>query len=1266
MFLAVIMIFISVPIMAIADETALFDTYPSEYTYPMEAFDINAFESYDSEEPFIEIIFEHSESEMFPFFFEILEYSDGVVTLSAATNVTGINVDDITITLSDESHPNFGETINILGEVFDIDVETSYSLFVANIEDDMSITYHGDFMATFSTFNGQTFLSVRVSNMMRIENDVFVEALNLEGIEPLNSAFFVRFNGNGHTSGTAPASITRMAGSIITLPQPGTLRRSGHIFIGWNTLASGTGVRHAAGGNFQFPNRDTELFAHWVQELRVTSPGTENEEVPFQNLILRWTAVANGTSYTRSLRNLNTNNLLFTNVTTPATSYTVLQSSLVRGHRYRVAISASFAGNTWWAERHFSVAPINVTSVSISPTSATMNVNDTRSFSATVNPSNATNVGVTWSSNNTSVATVNAAGTVTARAAGTATITVSSNSNSNIRASANVTVQAAPTLTVSPTTWSHTAPGSSQNFTITTNQSSWSVGSLPNWLSHTRSGNTLTLSSTENPGAQSRSATVTVSAGGLSRQISVSQSARLTTNAPAQRSVSGTPTATSLSVNSTTAPNGWTTQYRIRTAPSGTWGGWQNSSTFTGLNAGTNYHVQARFTANNTNTHAHSNESQASANIQTARHTTNAPAQRTVSGTPTATSLAVNSTTAPNGWTTQYRIRTAPSGTWGSWQNSNTFTGLLAGTDYQVQARFTANNTNTHVHSNESTVSSNIRTAVAFVAVTGINNVPTTSTAGSFITLSGTVAPTNATNQTITWSVQNAGTTGATITNVNRLNTPSAGTVTVRATIINGAGPTSNFTRDFNVTVGSPQMVNITFDAGNSLLRNRNGQWVSSMTIQAPVGSLIGDLLPELHSGNSDPLGWSRDRQVIPGDIVESFGHGLSEELMFGDEDSFAEAYTEGIEPFNWLVNPGEAITGPGTFHAHVRLVRLVFSSNAPNASYHSISMSRPARSTIGTFLPPAPRREGYSFVGWSTTPSHITGEGFNAGSAVPEQNTTFFALWEPLPDPTAGITVTVYSPAGLPLQGALVQFVECISNGRGERSYGYITDANGRAFFPNAPSGDYGINVTHRDFISTHDSTSRRINRSGANQIQTESFTMTRRASDFRRMDWGPVLEDMRTPTNPRYRITSVYGYRSWANRSLRFHSGIDINEPVDNRGEGRILLSPFNGRVVQESFDASRGNFIVLEYEDDISGTFFYVRYLHMQRRSHLNGGNTVNTGMPVGFLGNTGDSGAAHLHLDVHHGASANTHDSNSIDPRAFFPENFATPFNGITMR
>ena len=69
-------------------------------------------------------------------------------------------------------------------------------------------------------------------------------------------------------------------------------------------------------------------------------------------------------------------------------------------------------------------ATVSVTGVTLNKTSTSLYVGDTETLTATVAPDNATNKNVTWSSDDTSVATVDASGLVTAVSAGTATITV--------------------------------------------------------------------------------------------------------------------------------------------------------------------------------------------------------------------------------------------------------------------------------------------------------------------------------------------------------------------------------------------------------------------------------------------------------------------------------------------------------------------------------------------------------------------------------------------------------------------------------------------------------------------------------------------------------------------------------------------------------------------------------------------------------------------------------------------------------------------------
>lgn len=69
-------------------------------------------------------------------------------------------------------------------------------------------------------------------------------------------------------------------------------------------------------------------------------------------------------------------------------------------------------------------ATVNPSSVSLNYSSITLNMGNTKQLKATVSPSNAKNKSVTWSSNDTSVASVSSSGKVTAKGPGVATITV--------------------------------------------------------------------------------------------------------------------------------------------------------------------------------------------------------------------------------------------------------------------------------------------------------------------------------------------------------------------------------------------------------------------------------------------------------------------------------------------------------------------------------------------------------------------------------------------------------------------------------------------------------------------------------------------------------------------------------------------------------------------------------------------------------------------------------------------------------------------------
>ena len=125
-----------------------------------------------------------------------------------------------------------------------------------------------------------------------------------------------------------------------------------------------------------------------------------------------------------------------------------------------------------------------------------------------------------------------------------------------------------------------------------------------------------------------------------------------------------------------------------------------------------------------------------------AGYSTNPPAQPNLIGA-TVNSIAWKTVTptpltpAP-GWAVQYRIRSIVSGSWGSWQsNQGTFTGLSAATGYECQARFTANNASTHLHSNASPTSKTIYTAPNPPPAPSVYGTPTTNS----ITVTSSAAP---------------------------------------------------------------------------------------------------------------------------------------------------------------------------------------------------------------------------------------------------------------------------------------------------------------------------------------------------------------------------------------------------------------------------------------------------------------------------------------------------------------------------------------------
>jgi len=87
----------------------------------------------------------------------------------------------------------------------------------------------------------------------------------------------VLYNGNGNTTGTAPADSAKTKdGKEVTVAAVGNLAKTEHVFTGWNTAANGSGTGYAAGGKVAISGGNVILYAQWSDLIRGTWEATLN------------------------------------------------------------------------------------------------------------------------------------------------------------------------------------------------------------------------------------------------------------------------------------------------------------------------------------------------------------------------------------------------------------------------------------------------------------------------------------------------------------------------------------------------------------------------------------------------------------------------------------------------------------------------------------------------------------------------------------------------------------------------------------------------------------------------------------------------------------------------------------------------------------------------------------------------------------------------------------------------------------------------------
>ena len=134
----------------------------------------------------------------------------------------------------------------------------------------------------------------------------------------------------------------------------------------------------------------------------------------------------------------------FTNNNNPQT---ITLSTTTAGTYYLHVLTVDNAGNKAETISDAITVIQLATSISVTPTSLTLEEGETKKLTATVIPTTANDKSVIWSSNNTNVASVSSSGLLTAKSAGNTTITVTTADGSKKTATCNVIVEPAlPTI----------------------------------------------------------------------------------------------------------------------------------------------------------------------------------------------------------------------------------------------------------------------------------------------------------------------------------------------------------------------------------------------------------------------------------------------------------------------------------------------------------------------------------------------------------------------------------------------------------------------------------------------------------------------------------------------------------------------------------------------------------------------------------------------------------------------------------------------------
>ena len=481
---------------------------------------------------------------------------------------------------------------------------------------------------------------------------------------------------------------------------------------------------------------------------------------------------------------------------------------------------------------------VNVTGVSVTPSSLALIEGETATLSATVSPSNATNKSLSWSSSNASVATVSSDGKVKAVGAGSATITVTT-SDGGRTAKCSVTVEAAkipvtgmtlnqPSLSLVVGTTSvltpQVFPSNATDKTVTWSSSNTTVSTVSSsGVVTAKSAGSATITCTTNDGGKQALCYVTVT-----RAV-----VKVTSVSLSSYSLSLT-AGESIKLTTTVSPSNATNK-------SVSWSS-SNSAVATVSSDGT---VSAK--------------SAGSATITV--RTTDGGKTATCRVTVKAATIAVNgvsispSTMSLNvGESSKLKATVSPANatnTSVSWTSSNSSVATVA-SDGTVTAKAAGSATitcTTQDGSKKATCTVTVKNSTVSVTGVSLNRTTLSLTAGTSGTLSATVSPSNATNAAVSWTSSN--TSVATVSSSGVVTANAAGTAKITVTTLDGnktafctvtvttatiavigvsVSPTT-----LSLTTGQTSKLTPTVSPGNAT--NTNVTWTSTNTSIATVSS---------------------------------------------------------------------------------------------------------------------------------------------------------------------------------------------------------------------------------------------------------------------------------------------------------------------------------------------------------------------------------------------------------------------------------------------